>query len=386
MTGGTWPVVAVPRNAGDPQMRMPSVVHVAPYYPPHLGGMENVVKAVVAELAKTRPVRVLTTTCGAEREPRLERTRQLTVRRLRAREIANLPVAPGLLFQMLGVGRNEIVHVHIAQALVPEIVWLSRRVRGGKFIAHFHLDVAPSGRFGWVFAWYKRRILGHTLRAAARVITFSPEQAMFLEQKYGLAPDAVAIIPNGVSEEFRPSAAQEKVSNGPLRVLYVGRLTQQKAVHRLVDALAMMRQPVEAVLVGDGHERPAIEERLQKHRLRNVRLAGVRRGSELVESYQWADVLVLPSDREGMPLAALEALACGLPIVATDVVGNRDLLKEVGILVSPDATSIAIALDQLAQDPQERSELRRRALHAAREFTLARAVDRIVDLYDEVMA
>jgi glycosyltransferase involved in cell wall biosynthesis len=367
-------------------MKIPNVVHVVPYYPPHLGGMENVAKAVAEELAKTRPVQVLTTTCGAEDEPRLDRTDQLTVRRLRAREIANLPVAPGLLFQMLRVGRDEIVHVHIAQALVPEIVWLSRRVRGGKFIAHFHLDVAPSGRFGPIFAWYKRRILGHTLRAAARVITFSSEQAVLLEQKYGLAPDAVAIIPNGVSSEFTPSATREKVSDGPLRVLFVGRLTQQKAVYRLVDALAMMQQPVEAVLVGDGTERAAIEEQLQKHRLQDVRLAGIRRGRELVESYHWADVLVLPSDREGMPLAALEALACGLPIVATDVVGNRDLLKEVGILVSPDATSIALALDQLAQDPQERSELRRSALHAAREFTLERTVDRIADLYDEVMA
>lgn len=373
-------------SRGDAEMKTPNVVHVVPYYPPHLGGMENVAKAVAEELAKTRPVRVLTTTCGAEGEPRFDRTGQLAVRRVRARDVANLPVPPGLLFQMLRVGRESIVHVHIAQALVPEIVWLSRRVRGGKYIAHFHLDVAPSGRFGPIFAWYKKRILGHTLRAAARVITFSHEQAIFLEQKYGLAPDAIAIIPNGVSSEFTPSAEREMATDAPLRVLYVGRLSKQKAVHRLVDALARMRQPVEAVLVGDGAERPAIEELLGKHRLSNVRLAGIRRGSELIESYHWADVFVLPSDREGMPLAALEALACGLPIVATDVVGNRELLKEVGVLVSPDATSIALALDQLAQDPQERFELRRRALNAAGEFTLARTVSRIADLYDEVMA
>lgn len=365
---------------------MPNVVHVVPYYPPHLGGMENVAKSIAEELAKTRPVRVLTTTCGAGDEPRYDRTGQLTVRRLRAREIQNLPVPPGLLFHMLGVGRENIVHVHIAQALVPEIVWLSRRVRGGKFIAHFHLDVPPSGRFGAVFVWYKKRILGHTLRAAARVIAFTQDQAMFLEQEYGVAPDAIAVIPNGVSSEFAPSTARETTSDGPLRVLYVGRLTQQKAVDRLVDALAMMRQPVEAVLVGDGTERPVIEELLQKYRLSNVQLAGIRRGRELIESYHWADVFVLPSDREGMPLAALEALACGLPIVATDVVGNRELLKDVGLLVSPDATSIALTLDQLAQDAKERSELRRRAVNAAREFTLARTVDRIADLYDEVTA
>lgn len=362
------------------------MVHVVPYYPPHLGGMENVAKAVAEELAKTRPVRVLTTTCGAEDEPRFDWTGQLTVHRLRAREVANLPVAPGLLFQMLRIGRDSIVHVHIAQAFVPEIVWLSRRVRGGKFIAHFHLDVPPSGKFGRIFAWYKRRILGYTLRAAARVITFSQEQAFFLEQEYGVDPSSVAIIPNGVSSEFTPSPDREGAPEGPLRVLYVGRLSPQKAVTRLVDALAIMRQPVEAVLVGEGTERAVIEEQLKKHQLNNVRLTGIRRGSELLDSYHWADVFVLPSDREGMPLAALEALACGLPIVATDVVGNRELLKEVGVLVSADATSIALALDRLAQDAQERSELRRRAVNAAREFTLTRTVNRIANLYSEVTA
>jgi D-inositol-3-phosphate glycosyltransferase len=364
-------------------MNRTPVVHVVPYYPPHLGGMENVAKAIVEVLARTRPVEVLTTTCGAKKSPRIERRGSLTVRRLRAREIANVPVAPWLFARMLRVSARAVVHVHVAQALVPEIVWLGRKLRGGKFVAHFHLDVAPSGRFGRLFVFYKKRILGNTLRAAAKVITFSMDQAKFVERTYKVDPRAIVIVPNGVGPEFSPATLQT-IEQRPLRVLYVGRLSPQKAVPRLIEALASMTQPVQAVLVGDGEERSKIEDLLRQHSLINVRLVGIQRGAELVESYQWADVFVLPSDREGMPLVALEAMACGLPVVATDVVGNRELLTGVGMLVPPSSTSLSLVLDQLAQDCALRAELSARSVAAVQEYTWDRLVHRLEAIYAEV--
>ena len=110
---------------------------------------------------------------------------------------------------MLRVPRRAVVHVHIAQALVPEIVWFSRWLRGGSFVAHFHLDVSPSGRFGRVFTWYKQRVLGHTLRAAAKVIALSEDQAAFIERTYRVDPGAIAVLPNGVGPEFTPAPASD---------------------------------------------------------------------------------------------------------------------------------------------------------------------------------
>src|ERR1700721_3655245 len=169
------------------------VVPVVPYYPPHLGGMENVASSIAEQFAKAGQVEVLTTNCAAKEAPRLERRGMLTVRRLRAFEIANVPVAPGMFFRCLKISRRDIVHVHVAQALIPEIVWMSRLLRGGKFIAHFHLDVGPSGRFGRLFVWYKRAILGRTLRAAAKVIALSADQATFLEKEYQVSADKIAV-------------------------------------------------------------------------------------------------------------------------------------------------------------------------------------------------
>ena len=363
------------------------VVQVVPYYPPHLGGMENVAKAIAEVLARSRPVEVVTTTCGARRCPRVERQGNLTVRRLRACEISHVPVAPGLLLRMLLVPRQAIVHVHIAQALVPEMVWFSRWLRGGSFVAHFHLDVNPSGRFGRVFAWYKQRILGHTLRAAAKVIALSADQAAFIERTYRVDPGAIAVLPNGVGPEFTPAPASGDGDGGmrPLRVLYVGRLSQQKALPRLVQALAAMRQPAAAVLVGEGEARPAIEELLREYSLTNVQLAGARHGTDLVESYRWADVLVLPSDKEGMPLVVLEAMASGLPVVATDVVGTRELLGDAGVLVPPDPDAIAQALDRVAVDAPLRAELSARGLAAARHYSWERLAHCLESLYEDAV-
>ena len=236
------------------------IVHVVPYYPPHLGGMEKVASSMAEELAKAGQVEVLTTNCAAKEAPRLERRGMLTIRRLRGFEFANLPVAPSMFLRCLKIPPASIVHVHVAQALIPEMVLISRWLRGGKFIAHFHLDVAPSGRFGRIFVWYKRTILGHTLRAAVRVIALSTDQAKFLEDTYQISADKISVIPNGIGSEFSPKPQPDSSRDRPLRVLYVGRLSPQKALPRFVDALAAMTQPVEALLVGEGDERPVLED------------------------------------------------------------------------------------------------------------------------------
>jgi glycosyltransferase involved in cell wall biosynthesis len=246
------------------------------------------------------------------------------------------------------------------------------------------LDVPSSSRLGRVFlGTYKRWILSRTLRAANKVITFSGAQARFLQDTYGVTPEAIAIIPNGVGPEFSPRPRDTDIRR-PLRVLYVGRLSQQKAVPRLIKALAAMTQPVEAVLVGEGDQRPFIEDLIREIGRANISMAGARNGSELIESYHWADVFVLPSDREGMPLAALEAMACGLPVVATDVIGNRELLSNVGLLVQPEPTALARALDQLAEDAPLRAALRDRSLAAAEGYTLDRTIELLRKLYAEV--
>lgn len=360
---------------------MRPVIQVTPYYPPHLGGVEVAAQTIAEALAATRPVEVLTSTVGAGDRPRVERSGQLTVRRLRSLELANTPVAPALGWHLLRQRRDCIVHVHIAQALTPEIVWLTSRLRGRPFIAHFHLDVDPSGPAGRWLAAYKRLVLARVLRAAASVIVLSEDQARFVRDQYRV--QRVAVVPNGVPaftpglcgvEEARPAAA-------PLRLLFVGRLSPQKNLPRLLEALSLMRQPAELTIVGDGPERAGLTGLAARLGLDNLNLAGPQEHARLGAWYRRADVFVLSSDKEGMPLAALEAMSFGLPVVATDVPGLRELCADAGLLVPPEPAALAAALDSLAADPAARQVLARQSKARASGAGWERALEQIEELY-----
>jgi len=335
------------------------IVQVAPYYPPHLGGMENVTESIAVALADRSPVEVITTTCGARGAPRIEHGPNLRVRRLRAVEVAHTPIAPSLLWHLVRLPRSALVHVHIAQALVPEMVWVASVLRRRPFIAHFHLDVEPSGPRGAAFRLYKRAVLGATLRAARRVIALSAEQATFLTERYGVDPAAVDILPNGVSDAFLIDRTTPDRGPGPLRLLCVARLSAQKNITRLLHAIAHVTAPVELVIAGEGEERPALEQIIADLGLTNVDLAGAQTGQDLLDRYAWADAFVLASDREGMPLVVLEAMAAGLAVIATDVPGTRELAHGVGLLTGCAPVELAAAIDRVAGDRELLARLAR---------------------------
>lgn len=368
--------------AGAEEARVPDVVvQVVAYFPPHLGGMEVVAEAIAENLADHGPVEVLTSSTGAAWAVRVERRGNLRVRRLRTLEIEHVPLMPTLIFHLLRLPRRALVHVHIAQAYVPEVVRLSAWIRRRPYVAHFHLDCDPTGRFGWLFLLYKRWILGGTLRSAARVIVLSPAQADFVHSRYGVAEERIVVMPNGVRRAFGQEARAAPDHGGPFRLLFVGRLSPQKNLARLLRAIPAMRVPVELVVVGEGEQQAMLEVLCREHGLTSVRMVGPQTSTQLVDWYRWADAFVLPSDKEGMPLAVLEAMASGLPVVATSVPGLRDTVGDDGILAAPDPAALAEAVDRLAADPALWSALSRRGSERGSECSWATRVDGLRALY-----
>ena len=356
----------------------PLVVQVTPFYPPHLGGTERVAQVLAELLAEHRDVLVLTTTCGSNGSPRYERAGRLRVRRARGIEAAHSPISPGLALDLLRVPGDAIVHAHLGQAFLPEMVWLTSLLRRRAYILHFHLDVDPSGPFGLLLAPYKRFVMGPVLRGAARIIVLAEEQADFVVRRYGVPRTRIVVIPNGVPEAFfleRASAPCEP--SAPLRLLSVGRFSPQKNVPRLLQAMARVDAPVELVLVGDGEERPHVEQLIEKLGLDNVRLVGAAHGADLLEWFRWGQAFVLSSDKEGLPLALLEAMAAGLPIVATDVPGTHELLDGYGILTGLEPEELAAGITRLARDPALRAELSERGRRHAERHTWR---DRVADV------
>jgi len=364
---------------------MASITQITPYYPPHLGGMEKVVENIAHGLGGRHDVTVLTTTLGAGSALRREATGRLRVRRHRSIELAHTPIAPGLLWSLVRTPKASILHLHSAHALLPELVAIVARLRRQRFLLHFHLDVDGSGPLGWLLPYYKRHVLARVLRAAAGVIVLTDSQADFVRRSYAVPAERLYVVPNGVGEEhFMPPRRAPRPGEAH-RLLYVGRLSPQKNVARLLDALSTCERPFRLRVVGDGEQRADLRRRARRLGLVEVDFAGALHGDDLRRAYADADVFVLPSDREGMPLVALEAMAAGLPVVATRVPGNVELLRDTALLAEPTPRALAACLDDLAADPELFERLARGSSVAARPHTWTAVVDRLADVYAEAI-
>lgn len=167
----------------------------------------------------------------------------------------------------------------------------------------------------------------------------------------------VEMVPNGIDlEAFAPP--QDARRDGVLRLLFAGRLVEQKGVRYLLEALpAVMAQSgerVELAVLGSGPAEQALRQLTQRLALEDrVRFLGWASREAMPQHYHNADIFVFPSFEEGMPNAVLEAMASGLPVVATDIYGIRPLVAhgQNGLLAPPgDAPALARALTALAQD------------------------------------
>jgi len=359
-----------------------AIVHVAGFYPPHLGGMEVVAQELAREsVRRGYETQVLTSRVGAGDAPRAERVAGLSVRRLWALYLAHTPIMPALLLRLLVLPKRSILHVHIGQALIPEVALLAARLRRLPLVAQFHLDVEPSGTLGFLFPYYKRYILAPVLRRADAVLVFSEEQRTLVAERYSVRTEKLHIVPNGVSDAYDP-AHHVPHDDGVMDVVFVGRLTNQKRVDRLIRAVAACRFPIRCTIVGDGELRSELEALAHDLCPEKVVFAGAQTPGGVRAYYAQSDVFVLPSDKEGMPLTVLEAMAAGLPVVGSDVVGIRELVGGVGVLVEqPSDETFAAALTELHYDPSRRAQLAAQSVRCAARYRWPAVADQVERVY-----
>jgi glycosyltransferase involved in cell wall biosynthesis len=361
------------------------VVQVAAYYPPHLGGVEYCCHNISTQLAaRGHEVTVLTSTVGAG-PARTERTPNLVVRFLRGVEFAHTPIIPGLAGALLRVDRTAVVHVHLSHVFSELVVFAVAKLRRLTYVAHFHMDVDASGRLGPAFLLYKATLLPFVVRRAAAVITLSGEQRDLVVERYRARPQDVVVIPNGVGEEYFADR-NARPGTGPARLLFVGRFALQKNIPRLLRALPLMRNPVRLQVVGNGEREAEVQGLVRELGLeQTVDLLGRKDAEALRTLYRAADVFVMPSDREGMPLVLLEAMASGLPVVGSNVQGLREFLDGRGVLVDdPSPETFAAALDALVEDPDRMQRLSVLGREFVQRYTWAELVGDIEAVYASV--
>ncbi len=197
--------------------------------------------------------------------------------------------------------------------------------------------------------------------------------------------DKIIVSPLGVPI---PTGAADR-SHRPPQLLFVGSLIERKGIDILLDAADGIEEGLlELVVVGDGPLQDLVERRAKTNA--TIRPLGAMSPSGVAQLMQAASALVLPSRSEGRPFVIMEAMAAGLPVLATDIPGSRELVRDgaTGLLCELDADSLRQAMVRLAGD----SELRDRLGNAGREMliveklTAAHAADRVSAVYESAYA
>ncbi|TXL15171.1 hypothetical protein BMR05_04810 [Methylococcaceae bacterium HT4] len=203
------------------------------------------------------------------------------------------------------------------------------------------------------------------------------------------------------TQKFYPEKTRKELPVCPLtfveKNVYIGTVGRMHGVKdqiTLVQAFVLLMQrhaeligQVYLLLVGDGPLRAQAIELLEKHQLRQyVWLPGERQ--DIAEIMRTLDIFVLPSQNEGISNAILEAMATGLPVIATEVGGNPELVEQnqTGLLVPPESPeSMVNALNVLIKDKQKRKQLGERSLQRVQDnFSIQVMVKNYTDVYDSL--
>jgi glycosyltransferase involved in cell wall biosynthesis len=242
--------------------------------------------------------------------------------------------------------------------------------------------------------------MGAAARRSDRILTVSEASKRDILEYFNVPPEKITVIPNAIDERFLHEPTDEALRLVAERyqlegdfVLYVGNIKPHKNVERLVDAFHLARQAgfdeLRLVVIGDELSKNAsLRRAVHRYNLhKHVRFLGFLPDETLSAVYRLASVFVFPSLYEGFGLPPLEAMACGTPVITSNVSSLPEVTGDAALLVDPtDASAIAAAITRVLSEPGLREDLRARGLARARQFSWERSVKEIRDIYQQVAA
>jgi D-inositol-3-phosphate glycosyltransferase len=365
------------------------ILIVSTYFPPHVGGVEVVVQRQAELLAAAGHDVVVATSRDDPAQPAEERRDGYRIHRLPVRN--EFEQRLGIPYPIIGrhhwrglralVHDCDVVHLHDVLYQPPQAAAVLAARAGRPVYATQH--VGPVNHPHPVVRGVERMVdavAGRWIRTRARrVVAYNPMTADHLRER-GVAAHRIAHAATGVDTDvFSPGrdgltrAAFGLPDRTPL-VLFVGRLVDKKGYQHLLQAVGPEHH---VVLVGSGRPAGPLPP--------GATFLGPLSRSRLIPLYRAATVFVLPSTGEVFPIAAQEAMACGVPVVLTDSPSyaawrpDRDLLR----LVAPEPAVLRRTIDEIVGDPVLR---RRMAAYSRRfaetHFDHAAGADALVTLYD----
>ncbi len=233
-----------------------------------------------------------------------------------------------------------------------------------------------------------RQLLIYCARRSDRVITVSYHTRDDLSKEMGLPEEKITVVYNGIDSKYYP---RDKVRHDPF-ILYVGRFDPYKNVVGLIRSFNLFCRDRgdNPRMILAGHLDPRYPEAIETVKelgleSRITFLDGAAE-EELIQLYNDARILILPSLYEGFGLPPLEAMACGTPVIVSDRGSLPEIVGEAGLIIDPDREdSIAGAIEKLWDSETLRSEFREKGLLRAKEFSWEKTARETLRVYEEVM-
>lgn len=367
--------------------------------PPFLGGAERFVSRIATGLDRSRfrPTVIM----QGPPHPRtgLEKWRSELVAagvpvRAMPMDIPFRPYRAVGVIEAIASTAPHVVHVNMPgpqDGQMGLLIPISRMAGTGGVVVTEHLPMVDTTT--------KRGLLKRlSYRWVDRVTSVCHANVAYLVGKQSVPRSKVSVIHNALDASYGRGVLEDRTSvrerfglprDAPV-VVFLGNLFKHKGLHRVVRALSGLPDlPWHLAVVGDGPERGTTERRLKRWGLSDrATFLGRIPESDVETVLSAVDVLALPSTQEGMPYVILEAMASGVPVVATDVYGIPEMVVdgETGLLVQPEqGAQLRSALRRLVENRKERDRMGKAARERfERLFTLDAQVRAFESLYEQV--
>jgi len=373
------------------------IVQVAPFFHPHAGGVESHVRSLCREFARQGHDVTVVTSRFLPSLPAVETVDGYRIVRPRPLGVVfNTPVdlSAGLALRRLPA---DVVHLHYPPPLTSFFAAWALAGRHVPTCLTYHCDLFLAGLPGRAIAGlYERSFLPATLARVDRIVvhteSYGTTSAMLRGRDLEVIPSVVDL------QRFRPgldaSGPREKLRLGGRRVVaFTGRLVPHKGVDVLLRALQQLPLDVHLVVVGRGPRLADLQALARRLGVADrCHFCPTVADDELPNYLALADVFAFPSQNrlEGFGLAVAEAMACGLPVVTSDMPGVREVIADgvQGLLSEPlMADDLAEKLRTLLDDPDRRRAMGAAGRRRAEErYSLEKVVGQLTRLYERLVA
>lgn len=373
-------------------------------YPPLGGGGGIFTRDLAEELAKSHNVDVLTTHFKDLKKE--EKVNNVNIYRVSVIQRTSLRTAtmPSLLsFPLSGILKGaslmrrkkyDIINTHFAVPSGPVGSILSKLFKIPNVLSIHGGDIYdPSKKLSphrhAIFRWAVRSALNN----AAGVVAQSTNTKDYANKLY-FPNKNISIIQLGLPEPKFEKVSREELSmkKDVLYLISIGRLVKRKGYDFLVKALKILKdrgQDINLILVGDGPEREYLESLASSSGISDkIIFLGSVPDEEKFQYLSASDIYVLPSLHEGFGIVLVEAMRCGLPIVATNEGGQTDIIKDEknGILIPPrDVDALAIAISELASNLERRKTMTEFNKKSSELYSISHTAEQYIDLFNSVI-